>query len=263
MSRALTLALLLLLPRAANAQGMPGTNLTVDIQVVAVSSRGDTTRVEYILSNRSDSREKLFAFTVDAPARVLSISRPQPQRSWLPGTDYRGRSVAEWAALGAVMIPGRSSPTLWFEAVGVPGLVSAWIQGYVPPPPLSAADTNPFARAPDPLAEHSIRSMTVGVVPKPTDMSSAALVGRLQELRAQACGEMEWISSRGVCNSLGVKLDNAANSLTAGRSQAAAGQLRAFAEELDGQRGAEPGKHVNDSAYWLLKVNAEYILARI
>jgi FIMAH domain-containing protein len=87
-------------------------------------------------------------------------------------------------------------------------------------------------------------------------------LGLLADLESQVC-TLEWISSDGVCHSLQVKLDQARLALSQGRTESAKGQLGAFVEELAAQHGPEPGKHVNDNAYWLLKVNAEFLAARL
>jgi len=82
-------------------------------------------------------------------------------------------------------------------------------------------------------------------------------------LGSAVCGELAWITSGGICPSLQVKLDLARQSLGQGRQDSAKGQLEAFLDELDAQHGPEPGKHVTDNAYWLLKVNAEFLLSRL
>jgi len=220
-------------------------------------------QVGYVLRNRSESREPVFTFTVGVPGGALSVPRPQPAANWRTSTSYRGRPVAKWTVLADELFPGAQSPELRFDAIGVPGIVAGWIRGYVPPAPLTAADTNPAPRPSDPLADNSIRMMTVGVVPKPADSSPASLLRRLLGLADSSCAGLGWISNRGVCNSLRGKLERASASLAAGRPEAAAGQIRAFVQELEAQHGPQPGKHVGDHAYWLLKVNAEYVLARL
>jgi hypothetical protein len=52
--------------------------------------------------------------------------------------------------LGEHLHPGRQSLPLSVEAVGVPGLVSGWVQGYFPVPPLTEADTFPVVAPSDP-----------------------------------------------------------------------------------------------------------------
>jgi hypothetical protein len=77
-----------------------------------------------------------------------------------------------------------------------------------------------------------------------------------------AC-ELGWIDTPGICNSIRVKLAAAARSWARGEAAVARNQLHALLAELEAQHGPEPGKHVNDNAYWLLKTNVEYLLAHL
>ena len=82
MRHCIVLASLAVLPGLTVAQGPPGTNIIVDVRVIGLSMRGDTTAVSYVLRNRVSSAESLFQFTVDAPAPVTAISLPQPDSAW-------------------------------------------------------------------------------------------------------------------------------------------------------------------------------------
>lgn len=248
-------------PAAGVAQGRPGTNLIVDVRVTRISLTGETGRVEYALSNRRESQEELYTFTVDAPAPALRISAPTAD-DWDTGTSYRGHSVADWAALTHQLPPGGTRAPFAFEAVGLPGIVTMWVRGYYSPPELTTEDLRVPRRPSDPLAENSIRGRTVGIEPFPEDRSPGSLVNRLGQLREESCN-LDWITSAGVCHSLQAKLDQARASLSRGQIQSAKGQLSAFLHELDAQHGAEPGKHVTDNGYWLLKINAQYALNRL
>src|SRR5215210_7042860 len=64
----------------------PGTRLTVDVNVVSVTLRGDTARVTYVLYNRPASQDSLVMFTVEAPAHVTFISIPEPDSLWSADT---------------------------------------------------------------------------------------------------------------------------------------------------------------------------------
>ncbi len=254
---AMALGALILLPSLALGQGPPGTNIVVDVRITEVTILGNRARVEYVLENSAESIEQLFQFTVDAPSPVLSILRPQPEQDWKTRTAYRTQSVARWTVLGEQMAPGDLSPALVFEAVGLPGIVTNRVRGYVPPPPLT--DAGPVVAPSDPLIENSVAGKTVGVEPFPDDLSPINLVRRLGAFTDQTCGDLGWITNPGVCNSLKKKLENAERSIGRGRTNAAQRQLGAFLTELQAQRG----KHVNDSAYWLLKVNAEFVLSQL
>jgi hypothetical protein len=57
--------------------------MTVTISVTQIVMTGDTAQVSYTLSNSSQSQDSLFMFIVDAPARVKTIPRPQPDSDWI------------------------------------------------------------------------------------------------------------------------------------------------------------------------------------
>jgi hypothetical protein len=265
MKRVTIFLALLASPNVAMAQATPGTNLSVDIRVVEAVRRGDTIRVSYVLHNSSASREGLWEFTVAAPAPVSRLVVPEPREKWTNAVRYAGRSVASWAMLEDPYIaPGFSSPVLWFEAVGLPGLVTSWVGGWFPLPEHKpdTTDVAPPTANPEPidvLDAHSVRGITLGVEPFPVGVSPSVLLDRVQAFLPQLCGDLAWITNQGICNSLHVKLRNAQRSVTSANQEAARGQLAAFLNELEAQRG----KHVTDSAYWLLKMNAEIVLERL
>jgi len=76
---------------------------------------------------------------------------------------------------------------------------------------------------------------------RPDEMSLATL---REDLR-QVCGSLRWIPDAALCSRLDAHLSSPA-------------ELRTFLDALDAQR--ERGRTVSDNAYWLLKVNAEYLL---
>jgi len=76
----------------------------------------------------------------------------------------------------------------------------------------------------------------------------------------QSCA-LGWIADQSICNSLGAKLDLARQAVSQGDNPSAQAQLEGFLVQLDAQHGT--GLPVNENAYWLLKVNADFILARL
>lgn len=252
-------ATLMAVPSLGVTQGAPGTNVSVTVGVSALSMRGDTADVTYVLKNAPSSGESLAQFIVDAPAPVFRIFAPVPQASWFTSTLFGERSVALWAALDAQVPPGQDSPPLRFEAFGLPTIVACWSEGYYPPPTDIPSDTAPL---PDILASNSVPDTTVGLEPFPIDRSAGNLLVRLRGLLDQTCGTaLAWITSSTVCTSLGAKLDMASQKLSQADTAGARAQIESFLSELEAQHGS--GLPVNDSAYWLLKVNAEYILTRL
>jgi hypothetical protein len=247
---------------SAWGQGPPGTNLSVDVRVSRIAARGDTTAVEYVLTNSPTSQEELFGFTVEAPAPITRIQVPEPQEQWTTDTKVKGLSVASWGMLDPQLARGASSPPLVFEAIGLPAIVTYWAEGWFPVPtyePVVLPNTPPPAR--EALSANAVTGKTVGVEPFPADVGPANLLGRLRGLSDQACGDLAWITSATLCSGLKKRLEQATQTLAQGSNSGARAQLESFLTELSGQHG--PGLPVNDNAYWLLKVNAEFILSRI
>ncbi len=234
----------------AAAQGAPGTRLEVDVSAAAISLRADTISVAYRAYNHVDSDEDLFILTVDAPAGVLRILTPEPSSEWNASRTYRGRSVARWARLGVHVAPGDTTPPLVYEALGLPGIVAAWYRGYYPPPPVPADDSADPETDSDPLISNSVRIHVVGVDAIPPTATVASLMQRLQGLTQEACG-LQWVTDPLTCGQL-------QQHLAAGTPQ-----LSLYVQLLEARRGSGPGKGVTENAYWLLKVNAEYIVGRM
>lgn len=191
MRTALPLAFLVVFPgKTSIAQGNPGTNLVVDVKVVLVTMSGDTTAVQYVLFNQAQSQESLYAFTVSAPAPVLSIVLPGPRTEWVVSTDWRTKSVALWGSLYLVQ-PGDSTPPLEFKARGLPGIDTAWYGGHYLPPSTNEdnPDTTLYVDVPevDPLVSNSVQIQTVGIDAVSPGTANYDLVIRLGSLRGQAC----------------------------------------------------------------------------
>ena len=238
-------------PKLAPGQGPPGTNLIVDVRVSSVTLAGDTARVEYLLSNRATSVEKLVFFTVNAPAPPVSVTIPEPNAAWDAFTTHRNRPMASWIALKTIA-QGAASPPLSFRAIGLPAVVTAWYRGNSLP---TLGEGDPDAPEPDPtiptldedpLLTLSVPVHTVGIDPLPPGATPGSLTTRLEGLTAQACA-LGWITQASLCNTL------------RGHLTAQPSRLAAFQNDL--AAGHTPGGPVTDNAYWLLKVNADYILS--
>ena len=240
-----------ILPTPAPGQSPPGTKLIVDVRVSSVTLAGDTARVEYLLSNRATSVEELVFFTVNAPAPPISVSEPEPSAAWKVSTTYRERSVARWAVLNT-LAQGAGSPPLSFRAVGLPAIVTAWYRGNSLPtlgeddPQVEHPDPETPRPEVDPLEAYSVPTHTVGIEPAPPRATPASLTTRLDGLTAQSCA-LGWITQASLCTRLRSQLTAQPSRLAAFQSALAAGHT--------------PGGPVTDNAYWLLKVNADYILS--
>jgi hypothetical protein len=246
----------------ANAQGNPGTNLSVRLEVVSVTRAGDTSQVFYVARNSPGSREPLWRLTIEAPADPIEILQPEPADSWFVSKRYGERPVAHWSWLtGSLAAPGASSPTLSFKAIGLPAIVDAYAGGYYEPPELDA-DADESVLVVKVLEKHGVAVKTVGVEPLAVKATPASLTTRLTNLTSESCN-LAWISNAEVCSSLNGNLLQARQALTQGDNNIARTRLRSFLSELFAQHDAQGTLPVKDNAYWLLKVNAEYVLGLI
>ncbi len=254
--RTLTLVLLALLAGESAAQGVPGKNVQLDVTVASVTRQADTTTVTYVLSNRTTSAEPLFAFTVDAPS-VITVSPPLPLDEWMVWTQYRGLAVARWSILSDTRVaPGAESPPLTFRALGVPGIVDARVTGHFERPVYTDAGDAPVDD--DPFLGHSSVMRVLGVVVPPPGSTPRDLTARVSGLVTEACA-LAWIDNHGICNALQSKLTAAMQAFDQGNTSVALSALGDLVNHLNAQRG----KHVNETAYQVLKLNVDAIIASI
>ncbi len=140
------------------------------------------------------------------------------------------------------------------------GLRSPYLPGirrFEAQPTFQSCCTEPNAQGEYPLpTEFPVPGFTVAPTVRPQDMSLRLVQSDLQ----QTCGPLRWIADGAVCRSLRSNLARAIASQQGDRS-AAVSSLRTFLSELEGSHGA--GKPVTDNAYWLLKVNGEYLLKQM
>jgi hypothetical protein len=225
--------------------------------------RADTMRVEYRVRNAANSREDLWIFTVEAPSDVIRIDYPTPHENWDASTTYNTLSVASWASLETHVSPGAMTPPLVFEAVGLPGLVTYWAMGWFPVPEY---DPDEVVRPPmsprEAIAESNIEGRTVGIDSFPANRTPRALLGRLHGLLDITCGELAWIQCAPLCHRLRTKLEQAHESVARRKNKSARAQLQDFLKELASHRDKSGVRPMTDAAFWLLKVNAEYVLGQ-
>jgi hypothetical protein len=235
-------------------------NISVDVIVTRIEMRGETSAVSYVVTTRSTSQEPLFRFIVDAPAAVLHINRPAPAESWYVSTRNKGISVASWSILGSIIPTGGRTPILTFDAIGLPTVVTYWATGHFRPKPYQPLP-EPAPRPPPREAIAGVTGKTVGVEPFPSDLAPGGLLGRLQGLTNHVCDSLGWVGSATVCSSMRAKLDLASEAVAQRDAPKARSELTSFLAEVDGHHG--PALPVNDSAYWLLKVTATFVLGRL
>jgi hypothetical protein len=238
---------------------VPGTQLTVDVTVKSLTVQGDTMTVTYTVFNRATSRDSLFTFTVDAPARVKSITTPTPVTSYDADSIYRGQPVADWAFLD-LLVPGLTSVPLTFRSVGLPAVEKDWAGGNRPVTEETPADT--VSR--DPLKYQTVAGNTVGVEPWPVDRTAKALIARLRALTQKTCAApLTWITSSTLCTKLIGYLDQAETNRAAGRTTQAKSAMNSYISSLSGKTAGTFAAGVTNPGYWVLKPNADIVVSKL
>lgn len=253
--RYLILAALIAKAPAVFAQN-PGQHVQVDVDVVSVNVVGDTTDVAYQVNNSVTSAEPLWTFNVDSPGGVMGVTASPAPAHWLTGTIFRGRPMAGWMFFDDFG-PGSTTPTLRFEAVGLPGIVSYWAGGYFPLPDALEELVTDSTVLPDPFVNRMITGQTIGVEPWPANRSAQVLLARLRILTQSSCSaSLTWITDATLCSQLIIDLDQAEVYRANGQVAQARETLLSYQAAVSS--GGSAGT-VKNPAYWLLKSNAEIV----
>jgi hypothetical protein len=235
----------------------PGTRLSVTVDISSIVMRGDTASVTYALSNAASSQDSMIVFIVDAPARVRSIVHPQPDSIWMADTVIHETTPAAFWAKFDLLGPSATASGLSFESIGLPGIVTHWVQGHFPLPECCDDGQAP---AEDVLVTRSVTGKTVGTDAWPIDRSAQALLARLRGLTQSACTTpLSWITDATLCTQLLNDLDAAETYRATGAYASASASVDHFESLLNGPDPGTFATGVSSSAFWLLKTNAEIV----
>lgn len=233
---------------------VPGSQVIVEVTVDSVTMVSDTAEVFFELGVDASAAEALFKFWIATPSPVLDVSTPDA--NWLVVRSRHGAPIMSLSILGQ-LAPGAHSGQVRYRAEGLPVIVDRWAIGWFPP--IEITDANPHPDTPDPFDGGSEEGSFVGVE-VPDDTTPVGLAARLESLRAAACGGLGWISSLAVCAKLERDLAAVATAIGGGDRGGAAEALLEFEAALDAAQAAEDA---DPSAYWLLRVNSEYLRRRL
>lgn len=236
----------------------PGQRISIGIDLNSVTIRGDTIGVASTVTNLGTSQESLLSYLVDVPSGVINIRTPAPVANWYASTDFRARPMAVWDILEQQIGPGSATPELYFESIGVPGILTYWAGGkFARSADEDAPDSSLVV---DPLTVEMITGKTVGVDPWPVDRSPAGLLTRLRSLTQWSCDPpLIWIADSNLCAQLLGDVDQAKAYNASGQAVQARSSLDHYILLLSGSSPAPYAEGVNSSGYWLLKPNAEII----
>ncbi len=236
-----------------------GNRLQVTVTARVVERPGDTIELVYSVANAASSEQAAQTFVVRTFISQYGMAGPA---QWLGRRGMvQDSTAAQWFSIAreAFILPGASLGGFVLSGVGLLDIVPYRVKGHSDPPVYD--DSQPWLiKTPPSFWANAVAGFTIGIVPIPEPVNVEERTRSLRQLTERSCVELGWITDQGVCRSLLAKLAAAIRALEGGRTEAARGTLDGFLAELDAQHGPEPGKHVNDSAFWLLGVSAEFLL---
>ena len=243
--------------------------------LVDVSSLADgSVAYTYEIRSSSASIQSIATFALQLDVSISSANVVSPSGWESLGccvTDTRrtaktGIKAIEWGptADDRFIRPGASSGGFKLTAKSLPAPKLFYVEGYtrndIPEGEPTEEETQVLIDLQDPF-NNSFSGQTLGADPIPLVIDIASLIGRLISLKHQSVS-LGWIfgpGSDGIVKSLDAKLDAAKAAVARGQNKAASNQLNAFINELNALRG----KKLNENAFFLLKVNAEFILSKL
>jgi hypothetical protein len=110
---------------------------------------------------------------------------------------------------------------------------------------------------------NAVEGNTVGIEPMPSGATVDDLMARIGQLTDTACSALGWIGDAGVCATLMSHVEAARGGLAQGNGVIAQAAFADLLAELDFQHDTTDTLPVGANAYWLLRVNAEFVLSLI
>ncbi|WP_428235469.1 FIMAH domain-containing protein [Gracilimonas sp.] len=220
-----------------------------------VSYKDSSLLYSYQVSSSPDSEQNIWYWMVLSEAEIFGISSPvgwknykgiNPNRYSYSSTSREYR-IAPDSPLKNFSFMSHSLPTIQQY------FMEGWEQIILDP-----------GNEPDSVENESffdVAKQGLTIFPRPnSDITNIQdFTDTLQTFRYRSCEELGWITNKGICNSLDVKLRNVERHLERNKPKQAGNVLNAFLNELSAQRG----KHITEEGYALLYYNAEYLQQRI
>jgi hypothetical protein len=242
----------------------------------------------YGLTNSLDSERAIFLFAVQVDTAGVSMGSPS---GWsAPGCCIRdntrksstGIQISRWIydQDSALVAPGRSLSGYTLSALALPGVGRFFVQSFTDKetPEFEGGDSDAEAYLAE--VENFFNNSTSGLTLVPetaitTDIG--ALIDRLIGLKHQTIS-IGWLADAEFAEKLDRRLDEAKSALASGKKKLARVRMTQFVHDLaeahgeHGDSGPDHGKDkedhrrekfVNDAAFQLLKINADFIIAKL
>ena len=243
---------------AQNIVWETGTKIKVEIApTVVYTPANQNYSYGYELISKPESEQKVETFRVEFKSQIFEILSPSGWEAYDLSKFPARKNLVSWNAdFGRDLEPGKKMKGFSITSPAQPGIVQSSALGFVQEMPGAERITSDIPGPPDPF-EDCVKMKTIGPDILPSD-EPVFSIDRIISLKHEAFS-LGWIDNAGIANSLDQKLENAKVKISQGNKNAAKNILQAFINELEAQRG----KHINDNAFYLLKLNAEFLISKL
>jgi len=265
--------------------------VTAEVLVTIQSRPEGKLQYEYEIKSSSLSLQAIINFAVQVNAPV-SKANMTAAPTWLVGgcCSADGElSTADWLAgpNDPFIKPGASLRGFKLVVSSLPGIKPFYVQGFTTKDKaegeFSEEEMATLAKVQDYFTTNSFSGKTLGPDPVPEVINLVGLIDRLISLKHQSVF-LGWLRGDEFIKKLDKKLDQAKKALVENKPFKARKKLEQFIKALEQQRkeqqkrqheASEKGREeraehskddkrfINDNAFFLLKVNAEFIISKL
>lgn len=245
-------------------QFMPATGAHPSIIVSVVATTSASYRFTYQIANDASASQDVREIYLAVPSTPTSIQAPT--EGW-SGVYKPGETVVAWIA-GSIndmklLSPGHRLNGFSLISNELPDFTTFYVRGNAPLPVFDEGDDSDPG-FPD-VYEDAVKVRTIGPGQFAlSDLSSA--IDRLARLKHQAAG-LGWLGNAKFVLKLDKRLDQAKAALARDKKTLARMRLSQFVRDLaeahEEHRDKDRDKFANDEAFQLLKINADFIIAKL
>jgi len=245
---------------------IPPNKVEAFAEIDAKSDSSGQFAFQYEIVVATSSRQTVIGLGIEGDTTTVTSTEQPLNWSFLTARLEPFNAFIGGKSKSAVIRPGASLPGFSLQSFALPGISTIRFRGSAP---VLAYDEEPPAEVEDlvgrichrPMERRYALGKTLGPLTNPAGKTGAALILRLMGQKHEARG-LNWISgpgADGLVKSLDAKLEAAKAAVDRGQPKTAKNDLRAFLNEVEAQKG----KALNNEAYLLLKLNAEFILTKL
>jgi hypothetical protein len=222
----------------------------------SVSSTDSSFLYHYRISSSPVSEQNIWFWMIITEADILHSTSP---KGWRFIDRARNPRRISWGAQSDSVEISPSSSKSGFSVISknLPAIQQYFMEGWEQI--ILESGNEPDSVENKSFFDVAKEGLTIFPRPNPGIINPQGFTDTLQTFRRRSCEELGWITNKGICNSLDVKLQNVERHLERNKPRQAGNVLNAFLNELNAQRG----KHITEEGYVLLYYNAEYLQKRI